>query len=127
MGVRQLRNTHRKSSLVMMAIIVISFGGAALACTIPPILPGVVTQAVMISFGVLPGHMHKKTRFVDPREIMEPRLTALYTMGEMGDRSIGTVIASMHWPFDIRNHELGGSRMQASGAANGRTGGPLLR
>jgi hypothetical protein len=83
---------------VLIAITVISLGGAAFACDHgDPILPDWVTGAVSVNFGAPMGQMQDIARSVDAREVMEPQLTAMLTMGEL-DGFPGCVVATSPQP-----------------------------
>jgi len=98
MRVRLIRRSHRNFSLVLIAIMVTSLGGAAFACDHgTPIDPDVADGAVSINFGGAARQMQDIARSVEAREVMEPQLTAMLTMGEL-DAFPGRVVATSMQP-----------------------------
>jgi hypothetical protein len=98
MSVGLIWRSHPNFSLVLMAIMVTSLGGAAFACDHgTPIDPEVLDDAVSINFGGSAGQMQDIARSVEAREVMEPQLTAMLTMGEL-DAFPGRVVATSMQP-----------------------------
>ncbi len=107
MGTRQIQWSYCTSSLVLVLILVGALGGQALACDHDPPIHSEGIDFFLLSFGGPSVQTREIARSIDAKEAVEPRLTALLTMGELTDSSSGTVVATTRSVVDTWMSNLG--------------------